>query len=41
MAGLPAVTWLRLAVWLIVGMVIYLTYGRTHSRLSGVYGRGH
>jgi len=33
MAGLPAVTWLRLAVWLIIGMVIYLAYGRHHSTL--------
>ncbi len=33
MAGLPAVTWLRLAVWLVIGLVIYFFYGRSHSTL--------
>jgi APA family basic amino acid/polyamine antiporter len=33
MASLPWNTWLRLIVWLIIGMVIYFTYGRKHSRL--------
>jgi basic amino acid/polyamine antiporter, APA family len=33
MVGLPLVTWLRLLVWLVIGMVIYLTYGRHHSKL--------
>ena len=33
MASLPWSTWLRLIVWLIVGMVIYFAYGRSHSRL--------
>jgi APA family basic amino acid/polyamine antiporter len=26
-------TWIRLAVWLVIGLVIYAAYGRTHSRL--------
>ena len=34
MASLPLNTWLRLIVWLIIGMVIYFTYGRKHSRLG-------
>jgi basic amino acid/polyamine antiporter, APA family len=34
MIGLPLSTWIRLVVWLIVGMVIYLTYGRKHSRVQ-------
>jgi APA family basic amino acid/polyamine antiporter len=33
MAGLPLVTWMRLVVWLVVGMVIYISYGRNHSKL--------
>ena len=33
MAGLPLVTWLRLVVWLIIGLVLYVSYGRSHSAL--------
>ena len=33
MASLPWSTWLRLIVWLIIGMAIYFGYGRSHSRL--------
>ncbi|HEY3353984.1 MAG TPA: amino acid permease [Polyangia bacterium] len=35
MAGLPLDTWLRLIVWLAIGMAIYFFYGRTHSVLAG------
>jgi APA family basic amino acid/polyamine antiporter len=35
MTGLPADTWIRLIVWLIIGFVIYFTYGIKHSKLRG------
>ena len=34
MASLPWSTWLRLIVWLILGMGIYFGYGRKHSVLA-------
>jgi APA family basic amino acid/polyamine antiporter len=34
MASLPFDTWLRLVIWLAIGMVIYFTYGRHHSRVQ-------
>jgi APA family basic amino acid/polyamine antiporter len=33
MAGLKEVTWIRLIVWLIIGMVIYFTYSVKHSHV--------
>ncbi|MEP9372853.1 amino acid permease [Mesorhizobium sp. KR1-2] len=33
MAGLPLETWLRLLVWLVIGLAIYFLYGRNHSVL--------
>jgi APA family basic amino acid/polyamine antiporter len=34
MAALPFDTWLRLIIWLIVGLFIYFGYGRHHSRVQ-------
>ena len=33
MVGLPLVTWMRLVVWLVIGLIIYISYGRNHSKL--------
>jgi APA family basic amino acid/polyamine antiporter len=33
MASLNRVTWVRLIVWLIIGLVIYFTYGAKHSKV--------
>jgi APA family basic amino acid/polyamine antiporter len=34
MLGLPLDTWIRFAVWLVVGLLIYFTYGAKHSRVA-------
>jgi basic amino acid/polyamine antiporter, APA family len=34
MIGLPSDTWIRLGVWLVIGLAIYFLYGRTHSHLA-------
>ena len=31
---LPGETWIRFVVWLVLGLIIYAAYGRTHSRLQ-------
>ncbi len=33
MVGLPLETWVRFAVWLILGLMVYVCYGYRHSRL--------
>ncbi|WP_447040619.1 amino acid permease [Streptomyces sp. DSM 118878] len=39
MLNLPAETWLRFAVWMVLGIVVYFAYGRSHSRLHTGEGR--
>ena len=34
MVQLPMVTWIRFVVWLVIGGVIYWSYGRRHSRMA-------
>ncbi|MEP7384244.1 MAG: amino acid permease C-terminal domain-containing protein, partial [Gemmatimonadota bacterium] len=34
MVNLPADTWIRLLVWLALGLAIYFLYGRHHSRVQ-------
>lgn len=34
MLNLPAETWLRFAIWMVIGFVVYFLYGRSHSRLE-------
>jgi APA family basic amino acid/polyamine antiporter len=31
--GLGLLNWIRLAVWLAIGLVFYFAYGRTHSKI--------
>ena len=31
MLGLPWTTWARLVIWLALGMVVYVVYGRSHA----------
>ncbi|MQY15585.1 putative amino acid permease YhdG [Streptomyces sp. RB5] len=35
MLNLPAETWIRFGVWMVLGAVIYFVYGQRHSRLHG------
>ena len=34
MLQLPALTWLRFGLWLLLGLVVYFLYGKGHSRLG-------
>jgi len=36
MSSLPMVTWIRFVVWLALGLMIYLSYGRYHSRVARI-----
>jgi len=34
MISLPLVTWVRLAIWFVIGMGVYFGYGMQHSKLA-------
>ncbi|MFD9488904.1 amino acid permease [Streptomyces sp. NPDC059991] len=34
MLNLPAETWLRFGIWMVIGFVVYFLYGRSHSRIN-------
>ena len=34
MLNLPALTWLRFLIWMVIGLVVYAAYGVRHSRLA-------
>jgi len=34
MVGLPLATWLRLLIWLALGLIIYFSYSRHHSKVT-------
>ncbi|MFD5589170.1 amino acid permease [Streptomyces sp. NPDC127063] len=34
MLNLPAETWVRFGIWMVIGFAVYFLYGRSHSRLA-------
>ena len=34
MAFLPAITWLRFIIWLVIGLIVYFGYSMNHSKLA-------
>ena len=30
------VNWARLIIWLVIGLVVYFTYGQKHSRVQAI-----
>ena len=40
MYSLPADTWIRLIVWLVLGLLVYFVYGKAHSRIGSTAASG-
>ncbi|RSS66701.1 amino acid permease [Streptomyces sp. WAC06614] len=40
MLNLPAETWARFGIWMVIGIIVYYAYGRGHSRLGRGLERG-
>ena len=40
MLNLSVETWLRFVIWMVIGVVVYFAYGRTHSRMASRAGAG-
>jgi APA family basic amino acid/polyamine antiporter len=40
MYSLPGDTWIRLIVWLVIGLLIYFLYGKSHSRIAAQQASG-
>jgi APA family basic amino acid/polyamine antiporter len=40
MYSLPGDTWIRLIVWLVIGLLIYFLYGKSHSRIGSAAASG-
>jgi basic amino acid/polyamine antiporter, APA family len=38
MYSLPGATWERLIIWMVIGLVVYFTYSRSHSKLARAEG---
>ncbi|MCD0483067.1 amino acid permease [Streptacidiphilus sp. ASG 303] len=38
MVNLPVATWWRFGIWMVLGLVVYFAYGRSHSRLGRTEG---
>ncbi|KAK3405272.1 hypothetical protein EUGRSUZ_K01532 [Eucalyptus grandis] len=35
LVSLPLVTWFRVSIWMLIGALVYIFYGRSHSSLKG------
>jgi APA family basic amino acid/polyamine antiporter len=36
MGFLPAITWLRFVIWLVIGLIVYFSYSMNNSKLAEV-----